>query len=296
MLIHGGQSPPYCLDPRKVLFMSRVLFFVYGMACYLLFFVVYAWLAGFVGNLVVPKTIDGPAGSESALAAAAINVLLLLVFAAQHSVMARPAFKRVWTRIVPQPIERSTYVLASCLVVVLLVWQWRPIPIVIWQAEHPVAWAIGMSLFAAGWLAVPLISLMISHFDLFGARQVWLHLRGKPYTSLPFRTPLAYAVVRHPLYLGWALAFWATPTMTVGHLLFAGGLTVYMALAARVEERDLIGAFGEKYEDYRRRVPMFVPRWICGWTDSRQTRTASAARDGAESSASMAWMEDETWR
>jgi protein-S-isoprenylcysteine O-methyltransferase Ste14 len=239
--------------------MRKILFFVYGVFCHLLFLATFAWLAAFVGNLLVAKSIDAPAAEGSRAAAVVIDLLLLAVFAVQHSVMARPAFKRLWTRIVPQPIERSTYVLISCLVTGLLIWQWRPIPIVLWNIQNPIGWWIGMVLFAAGWLAVPLVSLMINHFDLFGTRQVWLYLQGKEYTPLPFRTPLAYAWVRHPLYLGWALSFWATPTMTAGHLLFAGVLTMYMAAAALVEERDLVDLFGEKYRSYQRRVPMFVP-------------------------------------
>ena len=242
--------------------MKRAMFFAYGVFCHLLFLVTFAALAGFVGNLLLPWTVDAPAADGSIAAAVVIDLLLLAAFAVQHSVMARPAFKRVWTRIVPQPIERSTYVLISCLVTGLLIWQWRPIPLVIWNVQHPIGWWIGMVLFAAGWLSVPLVSLMINHFDLFGTRQVWLYLQGKEYTPLPFRTPLAYSWVRHPLYLGWAMAFWATPTMTVGHLLFAGVLTMYMAAAALVEERDLVDLYGEKYESYRRRVPMFVPGFV----------------------------------
>lgn len=239
--------------------MKKILFLGYGVFCHALFLATFALLAGFVGNLLVPKTMDSPVSEGSIAAAVAVDLLLLAAFAVQHSVMARPAFKRLWTRMVPTPIERSTYVLVSCLVTLLLVWQWRPIPLVLWQVEHPAGWWLTMSLFAAGWLAVPAVSLMINHFDLFGTRQVWLYFKGKDYTPLPFRTPLAYAWVRHPLYLGWALAFWATPTMTVGHLLFAGVLTAYMAIAAVVEERDLVEVYGQTYEDYRRRVAMFVP-------------------------------------
>ena len=188
-----------------------------------------------------------------------INVLLLALFAVQHSVMARPAFKRVWTRIIPEPIERSTYVLVSCAVTFLLMWQWRGIDQVVWNAQHPMLRGFLWGLFAIGWLLVPLASLLINHFDLFGTRQVWFYLRGREYQSLPFRVPSLYKHVRHPLYVGWAIAFWATPTMTAGHLLFAGVLTGYMGLAALIEERDLIAHFGHQYEEYRRRVPMFIP-------------------------------------
>ena len=238
--------------------MRRTLFFAYGIGCYLLFFVTYAYLACFVGNLFVPWTIDS--GPPASLAwAAAIDVALLLAFGLQHSLMARPAFKARWTRLVPEPIERSTYVLASCLVLIVLMWLWRPLDIVIWNISNPVGWWLAMALFATGWLLVPLVSLAINHFDLFGVRQVWLQLLGRPYTPLAFRTPLPYNLVRHPLYIGWGIAFWATPTMTLGHLLFASLLSAYMLAASRVEERDLVAHFGHVYEDYRRRVPAFVP-------------------------------------
>jgi methanethiol S-methyltransferase len=239
--------------------MRRTMFFVYGIGCYILFLATYAYLACFVGNLLVPLAIDSGSGAHP-FWAAAIDIALLMAFGLQHSVMARPAFKARWTRIVPQPIERSTYVLASCLVLIALIWLWRPIDVVIWNINSPVGWWLAMTLFAVGWLLVPLVSMAISHFDLFGVRQVWLHLLGREYTSLAFRTPLPYNMVRHPLYIGWAIAFWATPTMTLGHLLFAITLTAYMVLAAHIEERDLIHHFGVKYHEYRRRVPMFVPR------------------------------------
>ncbi len=205
--------------------MKKIAFFVYGITCYLMFSAVYAYMAGFVGNFLVPKSIDsvtaGTTESESVSAAVVIDVALLLLFGVQHSVMARQGFKRVWTKIVPQEIERSTYVLISNLTVMLVLWQWRAIPIVVWDATG--AWRYLLwALFATGWLLVPTASLMISHFDLFGLRQVWLHMQGKDYSSLPFRTPMLYGVVRHPLYVGWLMAFWMTPTMTVGHLLLAG--------------------------------------------------------------------------
>jgi methanethiol S-methyltransferase len=189
-------------------------------------------------------------------------VLLMALFAVQHSVMARPGFKNVWTRVVPQPIERATYVLLSNVVVIVLMWQWRGIDGTVWDVRQPVARGAMWGLFVAGWLLVPAVTLLINHLDLFGMRQVWLHLRGKEYTSLPFRTPLFYKFVRHPLYIGWMLAFWAIPTMTYGHLLFAAGLSIYMIAAATVEERDLVAHFGRKYEEYRQRVPMFVPRIV----------------------------------
>jgi protein-S-isoprenylcysteine O-methyltransferase Ste14 len=229
------------------------------VAAYLMFLAVYAYLAAFVGGFLIPRTIDGPVVSPT-LPATVVNLLLVAVFAVQHSVMARPAFKRLWTRLVPTAIERSTYLVLANLVTLLLIWQWQPMGAVVWDVRQPLARTTLWVLFAAGWLAVPLVTLLINHFDLFGLRQVWLYFQGKPYTSLPFRTPLAYAHVRHPLYLGWALAFWATPTMTAGHLLFAGAMTVYMMAAAVVEERDLVGHFGAAYSKYRKQVPMFVPR------------------------------------
>jgi protein-S-isoprenylcysteine O-methyltransferase Ste14 len=237
---------------------QRYIFFLYGVGCYLLFLGTAGYMAAFVGGFLVPKTIDTTAPGTEGIAVA-INLLLLWLFATQHSVMARPAFKRIWTRLVPKPIERSTYVLASCAVLALLMWQWRGIDLVVWDIQHPAVRAALWGLFAIGWLSVPFVTLLIDHFDLFGLRQVWLYLRGRPYESLPFRVPLFYKHVRHPLYLGWTLAFWATPTMTAGHLMFAAVLTGYMGLAAIVEERDLVDHFGAAYEDYRRRVPMFVP-------------------------------------
>jgi protein-S-isoprenylcysteine O-methyltransferase Ste14 len=239
--------------------MNRYLFFVYGVVCHLLFLATFAYMAAFVGGILLPRTIDTVV-EGSVGGAITIDLLLLALFAVQHSVMARPAFKQVWTRVIPKPIERSTYVLASCLVTALLMWQWRGIDIVIWDVQQPLFRAALWAAFGIGWLLVPFVTLLIDHFDLFGTRQVWLHLHDKEYEPLPFRVPSLYKRVRHPLYIGWAIAFWATPTMTAGHLLFAAVLTAYMALAARVEERDLVGHFGHKYEEYRRRVPMFVPR------------------------------------
>jgi protein-S-isoprenylcysteine O-methyltransferase Ste14 len=239
--------------------MKRWIFLVYGIVGHVLFLAVYAWFCAFVGNFVVPNSIDAPANAGAAFAVA-INVALLLAFGLSHSVMARPAFKRVWTRVVPTPIERSTYVYVSCLMLALLMWQWQPLPGVIWNVQSGVARTALWAAFAAGWLMVPAVSLMINHFDLFGTRQVWLYFSGRPYESLPFRTPALYARVRHPLYIGWALAFWATPTMTAGHLLLACVLTGYMALASVIEERDLVAHFGRQYKIYQRVVPRFIPR------------------------------------
>jgi protein-S-isoprenylcysteine O-methyltransferase Ste14 len=242
-----------------------------------MFLGIFAYMAGFVGNFLVPKSIDWPA-DESISSAIGINLLLLAIFAAQHSIMARPGFKKVWTRIVPESIERSTYVFVSCIVTALLMWQWRGIDLALWNVQSPVLRGFLWGLFAAGWLLVPVASLLINHFDLFGTRQVWLYLRGREYQSLPFRTPMVYKQMRHPIYVGWMIAFWATPTMTVGHLLFAAVMTGYICVAVLFEERDLIAYFGEQYQEYRRRVPKFIPRWKSNAAaGSQAVRIAEAA-------------------
>ncbi len=241
--------------------MQRTVFFVYGLACHLLFLIVYAWMAAFVGNFGFGwiRTIDGPP-QGSIVAAALVNLGLIAAFGLQHSIMARPGFKQWWTRFVPQPIERSTYVLFSCIAMAALLWYWRPLGGVVWNVSDPAGRWLLHGLFAFGWLMVPAVSLLINHFDLFGTRQVWLHLRGKNYTHLPFRTPSVYRHVRHPLYVGWMIAFWATPTMTIAHLLFAAAMTAYILLAIPLEERDLIAHYGKTYVDYRRRVGGLIPR------------------------------------
>jgi len=239
--------------------MKRMAFFIYGATGHLLFLGIYMWLAVFVAGFLPQSSIDSPSSDPVPLALA-VDLGLIALFGLQHSIMARPAFKRVWTRIVPQPIERSTYVFASCAVTALLIWQWRPVDLVIWEVRQPLGRWLLSGLFAGGVLIVPAVSLMIHHFDLFGTRQVWLYLRGREYSPLPFRTPMLYGQIRHPLYVGWAIFFWATPTMTAGHLLLAAGMTGYMLLAVVFEERDLLAHFGRQYEEYRKRVPMFVPR------------------------------------
>jgi methanethiol S-methyltransferase len=257
--------------------MKRWIFLVYGVGGHVTFLATYAYMAGFVGNLFVPKTIDSPIGGQTAHAVP-INLLLVAMFAVQHSVMARPAFKRLWTRLIPQPIERATYVWMSIAVSILLMWQWRPINALVWDIKQPIVRGSLWSLFAAGWLAVPLITLLISHFDLFGTRQVWLFWRNKPYTNLPFRTPAVYAYVRHPLYLGWGLAFWAIPTMTVGHVLFAASLTAYMILASIIEERDLVAHFGQQYREYQENVGRFMP-WLARGAFAVTPRPSSMTPD-----------------
>ena len=237
--------------------MGRITVFVYGVVSYAIFFVTFLYAMGFVGNLVVPKGMDsvpvGPLGTSLL-----IDVALLALFAVQHSVMARPAFKRWWTRFVPEPAERSTYVLASSLALILLFWLWRPLGGVVWDIQAPAGRALMYAGFAFGWGLVLLTTFLINHFDLFGLRQVWLHLLGRPYEPLPFKMPLLYKIVRHPLYVGWFFAFWSTPTMTATHLLFAVATTAYILIAIQLEERDLVSAHPE-YAEYRRRVPMLVP-------------------------------------
>ncbi len=238
--------------------MKRFLTIGYGAAAYLLFLAAFLYLIGFVGNFVVPRSVDH--GLTSPIGQAVlVNVLLLAAFGVQHSVMARPAFKRWWTRFVPSSIERSTYVLLSSAVLVLLYWQWRTMPGVIWDVRHPVGRLALWVLFFSGWVIALASTLMVSHFDLFGLRQVYLAWRGKPYTHISFRVRLFYRLVRHPLMLGFVIAFWATPTMTAGHLLFSMGMTGYILTAIQLEERDLVAELGNQYRDYRREVPMLLP-------------------------------------
>jgi len=239
--------------------MKRIAAFTYGVICYAIFFGTFLYAIGFVGNLFVPKSIDStPAGPLGQ--ALLINALLLGIFAVQHSVMARPAFKRWWTRFVPKPVERSTYVLFSSLALIALFVFWQPIGGVIWDVQDPVGQAVLYGLFAFGWGLVLVATFLINHFDLFGLRQVWLHLRGKEYRPLNFGTPGLYKIVRHPLYVGWFFAFWATPTMTAAHLFFALLTTAYILIAIRFEERDLVAEHGARYSEYRKQVPMLVPR------------------------------------
>jgi len=236
----------------------RVAVFVYGVASYGVFFATFLYAVGFIGNLVVPKTMDSPTRTPF-LHALGIDVLLLGVFAVQHSVMARPWFKRAWTRVVPEPAERSTYVLLSSLALIALFAFWQPLGGTVWDIQNPTARLLMYQLFGLGFGVVLMATFLINHFDLFGLRQVWLYLIGKPYTHLSFRTPLFYKYVRHPLYVGWLMAFWFTPTMTGAHLLFAIMTTAYMLLAIRWEEHDLVMVHGEKYARYRESVPMLVP-------------------------------------
>lgn len=237
---------------------KRILFFAYGLFSYLVFFGTFLYAIGFIGNFGVPTTLDGPATGPLGLSLA-INVGLLTLFAVQHSVMARKWFKEWWTRIVPQPIERSTYVLFSSVALILLFLLWRPLGGVIWSVEDPVAQFVLRGLFAFGWGLVLVSTFLINHFDLFGLRQVWKYLLAQPYTTLRFGTPGPYRLVRHPLYVGWLFAFWMTPYMTAAHLLFSIATTAYILIAIQLEERDLVREHGDSYEEYRRAVPMLVP-------------------------------------
>jgi protein-S-isoprenylcysteine O-methyltransferase Ste14 len=237
---------------------KRIAFFVYGSLSYVIFLGTFLYAVGFIGNFGVPRTLDGPTRGPLGVALA-IDVGLLTLFAAQHSIMARKWFKAWWTRVVPKPLERSTYVLFSSLALILLFWQWQPLGGVVWSVEEPLARLVLRGLFAFGWGLVLVSTFLINHFDLFGLRQVWLYLLGRPYTTLHFGTPGPYRLVRHPLYVGWLFAFWSTPTMTFAHLLFSLATTAYILLAIQFEERDLAREHGEAYESYRRSVPMLVP-------------------------------------
>jgi methanethiol S-methyltransferase len=240
--------------------MSRIAAFVYGLLAYVVFVFTFLYAVGFVTDLVVPKTIDSgdvvPAGE-----AVAVNLVLMSLFAAQHSIMARKQFKEWWTRFVPPAIERSTYVLVASLLLALLIWQWRPLPTVLWQVTNlPIAAALtGLSLL--GFVLVLASSFLINHFELFGLHQVTSNLAGRGVPAPRFKTPVLYRLVRHPLYLGFIIAFWITPVMSVGHLLFAAVTTAYILVGALLEERDMVELFGDEYRRYQARVSMLVPLW-----------------------------------
>jgi protein-S-isoprenylcysteine O-methyltransferase Ste14 len=238
--------------------MSRVMAFLYGLLAYVVFLGTFLYAIGFVAGMVVPKTID--TGEITPLGETlTIDILLLSLFAVQHSVMARTSFKRWWTKFVAAAVERSTYVLLASLALILLFWQWQPIPVIIWQATNPVIAGalLGLSLF--GWLIVLLSTFLINHFELFGLHQVINNLAAHAVAAPRFKMPFLYKVVRHPIYLGFIVAFWATPVLTAGHLLFAAVTTAYILVGIQLEERDMIKLFGEQYQQYRRRVSMLIP-------------------------------------
>ena len=237
---------------------KRLMFFAFGLGAYVVFLGTFLYAIAFVGGFGMPTTLDSAAQAPLGFAVT-INLLLLTVFAVQHSVMARRWFKDWWTQIVPWAIERSTFVLFASLALLMLFRNWQPIGIDIWTVETPALRAMLWALFAAGWATVLITTFLIDHFDLFGLRQVWLPLVGKPYKRIAFRTPLPYRFVRHPLYAGFLLAFWVTPHMTLAHLLFAVVTTIYIVVAIQLEEHDLVAEFGPTYEEYRRTVPMLVP-------------------------------------
>jgi protein-S-isoprenylcysteine O-methyltransferase Ste14 len=250
---------------------KRIVVFLYGVVSYVVFFATFLYAIGFVMNLFVPRSIDSLPTSAFATALA-VDLGLLLLFAVQHSAMARTPFKRWLTRLVPEAAERSTYVLASSLALIVLFRFWQPLGGVVWSVEDPIGVAVLLGLGAFGWLLVLVSTFLINHFDLFGLRQVWLYLLGKQYQPLQFRTPGPYRLVRHPLYVGWFFAFWATPTMTVAHLLFAIATTGYILIAIQLEERDLVAALGDDYRRYRERVPMLIPF----------TKRSASARSGQQ--------------
>jgi protein-S-isoprenylcysteine O-methyltransferase Ste14 len=238
--------------------MKKILFPIYGIIAYVIFFATYCYAVGFVTNILVPTGLDSKPTSSLGYAIL-LNVGLLVLFALQHSVMARPAFKKRWTTIVPEPLERSTYVLLSSLCMILLFIYWQPMGGVVWSVDSEIAYLTLTGISLLGFGIVLVSTFLINHFDLFGLRQVWLFFIGKPYTQLPFKTPFFYKYVRHPLYLGWMIAFWAAPTMTVAHFLFAAICTGYMLTAIRFEERDLVQAFGDQYIKYKQKAPMLIP-------------------------------------
>jgi protein-S-isoprenylcysteine O-methyltransferase Ste14 len=256
--------------------MSRAGIFIYGLVCYSVFLGVFLYAIGFIGGFLTPSLLDGDA-SRPLTAALAIDCALLALFAVQHSVMARPAFKRLWTRIVPEAAERSTYVLASSLALVALFVYWEPIGGVVWSVPAGIGRTLVIGLYAFGWLLLLYTTFLIDHFDLFGLAQVWRHLARKSYQPPQFRTPALYRLVRHPLYIGWLIIFWAAPVMTSAHLLFAIMTTAYILIAIRLEERDLVDAFGPDYVAYRRRTPMLIPKlWPSGAAGRKLERKAGA--------------------
>lgn len=238
---------------------ARALTLLYGVGTYLFFFCTFLYLIGFVGNWIVPKGIDDGTPSASAAAAVAVNVLLLGLFAVQHTIMARPAFKKVWTRRVPWHVERSTFVLFSTAIVAVMAWQWRPLPEPVWRFESPLAAGVLVAASLAGWVIVLVSTFLIDHFELFGIKQTVSYALRRPFEPPGFKERLFYRWVRHPMMLGFLIAFWATPMMSRGHLLFAAVTTLYIVIAIRIEERTLVDLHPEEYPNYQRRVSMLLP-------------------------------------
>jgi protein-S-isoprenylcysteine O-methyltransferase Ste14 len=266
------------INPNAI---KRLGYFAFGLISYLIFLGTFLYAIAFVGGIGIRNGLDGPLNG-SVTGAVAVDLVLLLVFAVQHSVMARKWFKERWTQVIPWAVERSTYVLCASLALLLLFWQWRPLGMEIWTVENPLARGILWFMFGLGWMIVLCVTFLISHFDLFGLRQTWLPLVGRPYTPVEFRTPLPYRLIRHPLYFGFLVAFWMTPTMTAAHLLFALGTTAYIILAIQFEERDLVADHGDSYRRYRLSVPMLIP----GVRARRGEGAGAVAADGEGSKAS----------
>jgi protein-S-isoprenylcysteine O-methyltransferase Ste14 len=240
--------------------MGKIVAFIYGLAAYVVFFLTFLYAIGFVSGLVVPKTID-TGTVVSTTEAIIVNILLMSVFAVQHSVMARRQFKEWWIQVVPKSVERSTYVLFASLALILLFWQWRPMPTVVWQVTEPTTAVVITGLSFVGWLLVLTSTFLINHFELFGLHQVANNLTGRPMPVVRFKTPVLYKIVRHPIYLGFIIAFWVAPVMTIGHALFAAVTTAYILVGIFLEERDLIELFGDEYRKYCQRVSMLIP-WL----------------------------------
>ena len=253
--------------------MKKAIAFLYGAAAYMFFFVTFVYAVCFVGNVFVPKSIDSGSATPTPRAVL-IDAVLLSLFALQHSIMARRGFKKQWTRIVSWYVERSTFVVAASAVLALFLWQWRPIPATVWNVRGTVLGSVLQVTFWVGWAILFVSTFLINHFELFGLEQVWAYVRGQQFERPAFKTPALYRSVRHPIYLGFVIAFWSAPVMSVGHLLFSVATTGYILVGIFFEERDLITAYGEAYREYRARVPMLIPLLKFGKKGKGQDREA----------------------